>query len=141
MTAVPVVIRRADRRRLLEHLAEADELDRLVREREASSLLSALTQCPPSPAGQSWCKVYGHDVVFPGAVQTIVRPEPQSTRPAETGGAFRDEDAHDMPGDRVVFADARHGVRSAEGPLAGDHDVPVGSELQIQGAQFGSVTK
>jgi hypothetical protein len=33
MTAIADLLKPADRRRLLEHLAEADELDRLMRER------------------------------------------------------------------------------------------------------------
>jgi hypothetical protein len=60
------------------------------------------------PGEASGAEIEGHDVICPDAVQTIVRPEPQSTRSAETDGAFRYEDPHEVPCDRVVFADARH---------------------------------
>jgi hypothetical protein len=84
-------------------------------------------------AGHGTCKascaeIEGHDMVLPHAVQATVRPEPQSPRTAESDGAFGCEDAYELPGEQVVFAYARHGVGSAEGPFAGDHDVPVGSE-------------
>jgi hypothetical protein len=78
-------------------------------------------------------EIEGHDVVLPYAVQPTVRPEPQSPRPAESGGAFGCEDAHELPGQRAVFTYARHSVGSAEWPFAGDDDVPVGCELQIKG--------
>jgi hypothetical protein len=42
-----------------------------------------------------------------------------------------------LPGERVVFADGGHGVGHAERPLAGDHDVSVGSKLQVKWTQFG----
>ncbi len=44
MTAIAGLLRAADRERLLEHLAEAAELDRLMRER---GTLASLPEPPP----------------------------------------------------------------------------------------------
>src|SRR5580698_4580183 len=82
-------------------------------------------------------EIEGHDVVFSYAIEATVWPESQSPRPAEARGAFQCEDTHELPCRRVIFTHARYGVRSAERPFAGNHDVPVRSELQIKGAQLG----
>lgn len=84
----------------------------------------------------SGAEVEGYDVVLPDAVQADTWPEPQSPRPAGSDRGFWCEDSHELPGDRVVFAYARHRVCGAERPFAGHHDVPVGSELQVQRAQL-----
>jgi hypothetical protein len=66
----------------------------------------------------SGAEIEGYDVVLPDAIQAAIWPEPQSPRPAESDRAFWCEDARELPGDRVVFAYARHRVSGAERPFA-----------------------
>ena len=54
MTAIADLLTRADRRRLLEHLAEVDELDRLMRER--GGLPSVPEPVPLHRAGRATTK-------------------------------------------------------------------------------------
>ena len=55
----------------------------------------------------SGSEIEGYDVVLPDAVQAAIWPEPQSPRPAKSDRGFWCEDAHELPGDRVIFAHAR----------------------------------
>ena len=57
-------------------------------------------------------EIEGHNVVFPHAVQASAWPESQSPRPAESGGGPRCEDPHELPGHRIIFTHAGHGVRT-----------------------------
>ncbi len=75
-------------------------------------------------------------MILPDAIETSVGSEPQSARPRETDGGVRRKHAGQRPGRAVVFADAGSRVLCSEGPLAADHDIAVGSEDKIEGAQL-----
>src|SRR6202000_1213624 len=77
-------------------------------------------------------EIEGHNMVLPYAVQAPAWTESQPPGPAEPERLPGCEDPHELPGHRIVFTPARHGVRSTERAFAGDHDVPVGSELQVE---------
>src|ERR1700689_2264193 len=59
-------------------------------------------------------EIEGHDMILAYAIQATIRSESQSPRPAESDRALGREDAHELPGGRVVLAHARHGVSGAE---------------------------
>ena len=80
-------------------------------------------------------------MILPDAIETSVGSEPQSARPRETDGGVRRKHAGQRPGRAFVFADAGSRVLCSEGPLAADHDIAVGSEDKIEGAQLRSSTR
>ena len=82
-------------------------------------------------------KVERHDVVLTNAVQATVGSESQPPRSTEAERAVRNEDAHELSGNRVVFADAHGSIGSAERALARNHDMTVRSQRQIKRAQLG----
>jgi len=78
-------------------------------------------------------------MVFADAIQAAIGPEPQSTRSGEAYCGVNSKHADEPPRGRVVFPDTGLSVAGCVGPLAGDHDVPVGSDGEIERAQFGVV--
>jgi len=79
-------------------------------------------------------KLERDDMILARAIQAIVQPESQPSRPPKPDRTVGREYAKEPSGVRIVFADAGHGVGSAEGVLAGDDDMAIVSERQIKRA-------
>ena len=86
-------------------------------------------------------EVEGDDLVLADAIELTARSEPQPAGSGELHGGVRCQDADQPTGERVVFADCGPGARRAERPLAGNDEVAVGSDGQVQRAQLGIVNQ
>jgi len=92
-------------------------------------------RCTTGLIKASGAEIEGYDVVLPDAVQAATWPEPQSPRACGIRQRVlvrRTRTSCPVIGSYSRTLGAR--VSGAERPFAGHHDVPVGSELQVQRA-------
>ena len=76
-------------------------------------------------------------MILPDAVEPTIGSVSRAARWPGPQRRVRNEDADESSAQPLVFADAAHRVRSAEGVLAGDHQVAVRSDRQIERGELG----
>jgi len=82
-------------------------------------------------------KIERDDLIAGDAVEVPLRPEPQSAGPAKSDGAVRREDADKMTIRGIIFPDACDRVGGTERRFAGNHEMPVRRDGEIERAQSG----
>jgi hypothetical protein len=94
-------------------------------------------QSRDSPKAFATCEVEGNNLVPRDTVEQSIGSKAQAARFAELCFAIRRENSDEVAIRRIVFPNVCHRVYSAEWTLAGDNDIAVGCDSEIERTQFG----